>query len=105
MPSTQHRLQVTPDRRFLQYADGAPFFYLGDTAREPFYRLTPAETDRLSVQSRPQRLYGDASRGLGRIEWTHTPNGDLALHDVDPTRPNEVYFRHVDVIVALSMIA
>lgn len=32
MTSTQHRLQVTPNRRFLQYADGTPFFYLGDTA-------------------------------------------------------------------------
>lgn len=45
MPSTQHRLQVTPNRRFLQYEDGTPFFYLGNTAWELFHRLTLAEAD------------------------------------------------------------
>jgi len=51
MSSTQHRLQVTPDRRFFQYADGALFLYWG-------HRLTLAEPDRYLTNRRRQRLYG-----------------------------------------------
>lgn len=39
---------------------------------------------------------------LAELEGLSTPNanGDLPLHDEDPTRPNDAYFRHVDAIVA-----
>ncbi|NOT62986.1 MAG: DUF4038 domain-containing protein, partial [Acidobacteria bacterium] len=33
------RLKVAANHRYLQYEDGRPFFYLGDTAWELFHRL------------------------------------------------------------------
>jgi len=39
-------LKVSPNHRFLMYADGTPFFYLGDTAWELFHRLTLEESER-----------------------------------------------------------
>ena len=37
------KLQVSANKRFLQHADGTPFFYLGDTAWELFHRLNREE--------------------------------------------------------------
>ena len=37
--SRQLRLKVSENKRFLQYEDGRPFFYLGDAAWELFHRL------------------------------------------------------------------
>jgi hypothetical protein len=44
--STMH-LQVSPNGRFLQYADGTPFFYLADTAWMLTNKLTEEEARRL----------------------------------------------------------
>jgi hypothetical protein len=41
------RLQVSPNGRFLQYADGTPFFYLADTAWMLPNKLTDEEARRL----------------------------------------------------------
>jgi len=38
-------LKVSQNRRFLQYDDDTPFFYLGDTAWELFHRLNREEAD------------------------------------------------------------
>jgi hypothetical protein len=38
--SVRGRLQVAPNGRHLQFEDGTPFFYLGDTAWELFHRLS-----------------------------------------------------------------
>ncbi|NBD36238.1 MAG: DUF4038 domain-containing protein [Chloroflexi bacterium] len=35
--------EVAADRRYLEYDDGTPFFYLGDTAWELFHRLNREE--------------------------------------------------------------
>ncbi len=40
------RLTVSENNRFLQRADGTPFFWLGDTAWELFHRLDRDEADR-----------------------------------------------------------
>lgn len=37
--SKHGRLQVTKDGHYLQFADGTPFFWLGDTGWELFHRL------------------------------------------------------------------
>lgn len=95
------RLRVSPNRRFLTYEDGPPFFYLGDTAWELFHRLNREEADHY--------LHNRAAKGftviqavvLAELDGLHTPNayGHIPLHDQDPTRPNEAYFAHVDYIV------
>ncbi len=38
-------LQVTENQRYLEYGDGIPFFYLGDTAWELFHRVNREEAD------------------------------------------------------------
>lgn len=102
MTPTQHRLQVTPNRRFLQYADGTPFFYLGDTAWQLFHRLTLAEADRYLTNRAAKGFTVIQAVALAELDGLATPNamGEIPLHDEDPTRPNEAYFRHVDAIVA-----
>jgi hypothetical protein len=37
------RLKVTADGHYLQFTDGTPFFWLGDTGWELFHRLTIEE--------------------------------------------------------------
>jgi hypothetical protein len=39
------QLKVSPDHRFLQTADGKPFFWLADTAWELFHKLNREEAD------------------------------------------------------------
>jgi hypothetical protein len=39
-------LRVTPNHHYLEYADGTPFFYLGDTAWTLFSRAGRADADR-----------------------------------------------------------
>jgi len=40
------QLRVSDNGHYLQYTDGTPFFYQGDTAWELFHRLTREEADR-----------------------------------------------------------
>ncbi len=96
------RLQVTANHRYLEYADGTPFFYLGDTAWTLLSRLSRADADRY--------LANRAAKGFTVIQAVvlapeggltlPNANGDLPLVDRDPGRPNEAYFRHVDAIVS-----
>ena len=95
------RLKVADNHRYLQYEDGKPFLYLGDTAWELFHRLNREEatfylTNRVSKGFTViQAVILPQLGGLG------APNayGDLPLVNNDPTKPNEAYFRHVDFIV------
>ncbi|MBN2593675.1 MAG: DUF4038 domain-containing protein, partial [Sedimentisphaerales bacterium] len=40
------RLKVSDNKRFIVHEDGAPFFYLGDTAWEFFHRLNREEAQK-----------------------------------------------------------
>jgi hypothetical protein len=104
------RLSVSANRRFLQRADGSPFFWLGDTGWLLFSRLDRDAT----------RRYLDDRRAKGftviQVMVLHTAddraaNGALALERGDPARPrvtpgrdpsdqNEYdYWDHVDWVV------
>ncbi|MFJ4175367.1 glycoside hydrolase family 140 protein [Microbacterium sp. NPDC089696] len=95
---------MSDDRRYLMRSDGAPFFYLGDTAWELLHRCTLTEIEHY--------LRDRASKGftvvqtviLAEIDGLRTPNaqGHLPLHDEDPTRPNEDYFRLLDATFDLA---
>jgi hypothetical protein len=94
------RLKVTDNHRYLQYEDGRPFFYLGDTAWELFHKLNREEATFY--------LTNRASKGFTVIqafvlpplaESTQNAYGEQPLVNNDPTKPNEAYFRHVDFIV------
>ncbi len=99
--SGAQRLIVSENHRFLMRDDGAPFFWLGDTAWELFHRLNREEA--------VEYLENRAAKGftviqavvLAERDGLRVPNayGDLPLIDMDPSKPNEAYFEHVDFIV------
>jgi hypothetical protein len=94
-------LRVSDNHRLLEYEDGRPFFYLGDTAWELFHRLDRAEADRYLANRAEKGFTVIQAVVLAQLGGLDVPNpyGDRPLVDKDPTRPNEAYFRHVDYIV------
>ena len=97
-------LQVSQNGHYLQYGDGRPFFWLGDTAWELFHRLRLEEI--------VQYLDNRESKGFNvvqaviitELDGVKSANryGDLPIIDGDPDRPNEDYFKLVDTVVALA---
>ncbi len=99
--SISKTLKVSEDGRYLQYSDGTPFFYLGDTAWELFHRLNREEAD-LYLTDRANKGF-TVIQGvvLSQVNGMKEPNpyGDFPLKDQDPSQPLEGYFKHVDYIV------
>lgn len=96
-----NQLRISPDNRFIRYADGRPFFWLGDTAWELFHRLNREEAD-LYLENRAAKGFTVIQAVvLAELDGLNTPNpyGERPLVGNDPARPNEAYFRHVDYIV------
>ena len=93
-----------PGGRYLQYADGRPFFYLGDTAWELFHRTTREEA-RLYLEDRARKGFTVIQAVcLAERDGLRVPNayGDLPFADAGFTRPNERYFTYVDEVVAMA---
>jgi hypothetical protein len=96
------RIRVTPDGRWLERADGTPFFYLGDTAWLLLQRLNGDETERYLVNRAAKGFSVVQASVLNSEEGRDLPNaaGDPPLADRSTLAPNEAYFRHVDAAVA-----
>ena len=94
-------LTISPNGRSLQ-ADGAPFFYLGETAWELFHRTTREEADLLLSDRAAKGFTVIQAVALAEIDGLGGPNsyGDLPFVESDTTRPVESYWRHVDWIVS-----
>lgn len=95
------QLHVSGDGRFILRADGAPFFWLADTAWELFHRTTREEAD-WYLQDRADKGFTVIQAvALAELDGLNQPNlyGDIPLIERDPARPNEGYFKHVDYIV------
>lgn len=98
------RIVVHPSGRYLQYADGEPFFYLGDTAWELFHRTTREEA-RLYLEDRARKGFTVVQAVcLAERDGLRVPNayGDLPFTDSAFTQPNERYFRYVDEVIAMA---
>ncbi len=95
------RLRVTADHRFLEYTDGTPFFYLGDTAWDLFSRLNRDEAAGYFANRAAKGFTVIQASVLASEGGVTTPNanGDLPLVNLDPAQPNEAYFKHVDALV------
>jgi len=95
------RLKVSENHRYLQYENGQPFFYLGDTAWELFHRLNREEATQYLTNRSQKGFTVIQAVVLAQLGGLTVPNpyGDLPLIEGDPARPNEAYFRHVDFIV------
>src|SRR3546814_887692 len=95
------QLKGSENGHFLEYQNGDPFFWLGDTAWELFHRLDRKEAA-LYLENRAEKGFTVIQAVvLAEFDGLHTPNayGDTPLTEDDPTRPNEAYFKHVDYIV------
>jgi hypothetical protein len=98
---TQAQLQVSANKRFLQTADGKPFFWLGDTAWELFHRLNREEAT-VYLKNRADKGFTVIQAvALAELDGLHDPNpyGEVPLENDDPTKPREAYFQHVDFII------
>jgi hypothetical protein len=94
-------LVVCDNSKYLTYPNGKPFLWIGDTAWELFHRL-----DR---EKAVEYLENRAEKGftviqavvLAESHGLREPNayGEIPLIDLDPSKPNEKYFEHVDFIV------
>lgn len=95
------KLGVSANKRFLAFADGTPFFYLGDTAWELFHRLTREEVEKYLENRRQKGFTVIQAVVLAELDGLNTPNmlGDKPLLDNDPLKPNEKYFTHVDWVI------
>ena len=94
-------LRISANQRFLVREDGAPFFYLGDTAWELFHRSNLEEAN-FYLQTRAAQQF-NVIQAVVLAEYggltIPNANGDLPLQNNDPATPNEAYFAHVDAIV------
>ncbi len=94
-------LRVSGNHRYLEYKDGTPFFYLGDTAWELFHRLNREEVDRHLANRAAKGFTVIQAVVLAELNGLDDPNpyGHRPLIGNDPAKPNDVYFQHVDYVV------
>ncbi len=93
-------LSVSPDKRFL-LKDGKPFFYLADTGWLALMNLNRKEADRY-LEDRAAKGFTVIQTillGIKPSEDERNAYGHQPLMDKDPTRPNELYFEHVDYVI------
>ena len=79
-------LQVSENRRFLQYKDGSPFFWLGDTAWLLFQKLNREEA-RIYLQDRYEKGFNVIQVMIIHDLPDTNFYGDPAFIDRDPTKP------------------
>ncbi|HUR59061.1 MAG TPA: glycoside hydrolase family 140 protein [Opitutaceae bacterium] len=94
-------LKVSANARFLTQADGAPFFWLGDTAWELFHRLTREEAEHHLRTRAAQGYTVIQAVVLAEFDGLNEPNayGHRPLRDNNPLQPDESYFAHVDWVL------
>ncbi len=109
-PPLVGELQVAPGGRYLQYADGRPFFWLGDTAWLIFNRLTREEAETYLEDRRSKGFNVIQAMVLHAVDDVNA-YGAAALVDEDPAQPRTTpgadlakegeydFWDHVDWIV------
>ncbi len=104
LPINAQYLQVSPNHRYLQNAEGKPFFYLGDTAWELFHRLSLVEASRYLENRVDKGFTVIQAVVLAQLGGLSVPNanGDLPCIDRDPAQIEEAYFEHVDAIIGMA---
>ena len=102
----QHgRLQVTRDGHYLQYHDGTPFFWLGDTGWELFHRLKKDEIIRYLDNRKEKGFNVIQAVALAELDGVLKANqyGQVPLINNDPSTPNDNYFELIDFTVQEAM--
>lgn len=95
------KLQVSQNQKYLETEDGKPFLWIGDTAWELFHKLNREESTEYLENRALKGFSVIQAVVLAENDGLRTPNsyGEVPLIDLDPTKPNEKYFEHVDFIV------
>ena len=95
------KLHVSDDGRHLVDQDGKPFFWLADSGWEVAHRLNREEVDHYLQVRADQGFTVIQAMILVRHAMFEIPNryGHLSLIEKDPTRPNELFFEHVDYVI------
>ena len=95
------KLKVSANKRFLEFDNGAKFFYLADTGWELFHRLTKVDAEKYLENRREKGFTVIQAVALAELDGLNTPNmeGEKPLINNDPTEPNEKYFAHVDWVI------
>ncbi|HRH48312.1 MAG TPA: glycoside hydrolase family 140 protein [Panacibacter sp.] len=98
------RLQVTKDGHDLQFTDGQPFFWLGDTGWELFHRLNLGEIKQYLDNRAAKGFTVIQAVALAEFDGLRKPNryGDLPLKDLDPANPNDKYFNVIDSTIHMA---
>ena len=98
------RLEATKNGHYLQFTDGTPFFWLGDTGWELFHRLNLAEIKEYLDNRAAKGFTVIQAVALAEFDGLRTPNqyGELPLNNLDPTKPNEKYFKVVDSTIRMA---
>src|SRR5690349_15248581 len=98
------KIVTAPDGHHLQYEDGTPFFWLGDTAWELFHRLTREEIKFYLDNRKAKGFNVIQAVVLAEFDGLKKPNrdGQVPLVNLDPTQPNEKYFKLVDDVMNMA---
>ncbi len=96
-----NHLKVSDNGRFLEYGNGRPFLYLGCTAWELFHKLKREEAAEYLSNRAEKGFTVIQAVVLAENDGLRTPNayGEVPFIDLNPEKPNEKYFEHVDNIV------
>ena len=105
LPFAHGRLRVDEGLRYLEYEDGTPFLYLGDTAWELLARLTREEVS-LYMENRKAKGFTVIQTVI--LPELDSPDGKLAigvspLADRDSVRLNPAYLEHIDWVLQEAM--
>ena len=95
------RIVVSANHRFLQFKDGSPFFWLGDTAWLLTSQLNRADT-LTYLDNRAQKGFNVIQISLVHMPQMKTVDGAPALTDGNPARPDlrpNGYWDHVDWVL------
>lgn len=98
------QLKVSSNGHYLQYENGTPFFWLGDTGWELFHRLTLPEIKQY-LNNRERKGFNVIQAViLAELDGMRSVNqyGQQPLINMDPTKPNEKYFQLIDTVVAVA---
>jgi hypothetical protein len=100
----QQKLAVSANKRFLIREDGKPFFYLGDTGWELFHKLKKSDAHTYLSNRAGKNFNVIQAVLVAEMNGLTEPNanGDVPFINLDPSKPNEKYFSHVDEIVDMA---
>ena len=94
-------IKVAANGRYLEYANGKPFFWMGDTGWQLLHKLSRKDVD-LYLETRFQQGFNVIQLVImPELNGLKTPNkiGEVPILNNDLDKPNEKYFEFVDYVL------